>query len=161
MMRVDVCTLRETLIERITREDEKGRFEIFHRDGTEMIRARDGHTVETRDETFLYVLYPGCHWPTECVHGTFINCVRSILKYGLVAGGPQEGRDRYQATRPHIHFAPTSLNVRGQIPGLSQSATALVKVDFQTAMQDGFKFYYSYNEDILTSGNELGILPMK
>ena len=124
------------------------------------IQAVNGHTIYTKDEEVLTQLFPGCQWPTACAHGTFHTCVSSILKYGLVAGGLQRAKGR-RARRPHIHFVPTIDIVKGQIPGLRTGATVLVRVDFQTAMQDGIEFYYSFNQVILTRGDERGMLPLR
>ena len=86
--------------------------------------------------------------------------MRRILEYGIIAGGPQENRgDGYTAAAPYIHFAVTSLSVQGVIPGIPLQSTALIKVDFRSAMQHGFEFYQTHDGEVATAGNVLGVLP--
>ena len=163
LMCTEFCLLQRQLILMIVTEDEGQRLRTFSQHGLQMIGVRDvsARKVDTSTVSILKSrLLNQCRWPTECVYGTTIDKVRRILKHGVIAGGPQENRGGgYTASEPYIHFAVTSLNVQGVVPGIPPRSTVLIKVDFRSAMQHGFEFYHTHDDEIATSGNVYGILP--
>ena len=67
--------------------------------------------------------------------------VATILKSGLS-----------KMSRTHIHFAQDSNLLR-------KGKSVIIKVNMESAMAAGIKFYLAVNNVILSSGNEDGIIP--
>ena len=112
-MRPFFCKIHESLIDKIVREDKKGRFEIFteeKEDGlVKYIKAAQGHSgrIEIANDEALTRLKPGMGWPQCCLRGTTQDHLASIIEHGLRPGGMPHGRHHQDHARQHIHFAPS------------------------------------------------------
>lgn len=132
-------------VERVVRNDSKGRFKIKSNGGVKQIKATQGHTMQlpnTHEE-----MTPIIHW-TEArfvIHGTRRRNLNSILSQGLS-----------RQSRQHIHFATGETGVRSGMPVYCDT---VIELDMEKAMQGGIKFYKSENGVILSSGNSSGFIP--
>lgn len=118
--------------------------------GALLIRAAQGHTLSTVEaEELLTPLTPemAAELPMV-VHGTRRRVLPLIERDGLS-----------RMARQHIHFATNLPGQGGVISGMRHSADALIEIDVQKAMADGYKFYLSSNNVVLSPGNEQGYIP--
>ncbi|KAL3615588.1 hypothetical protein CASFOL_041249 [Castilleja foliolosa] len=131
------------------RRDNKQRFSILEENGEILIRANQGHSIQTVEtESLLKPILSHEEVPV-CVHGTYKKNLGSILEGGLS-----------RMKRLHVHFScglPTDGEV---ISGMRRDVNVLVFLDVRKALEDGMKLYISDNRVILTEGFD-GTVPVK
>lgn len=134
-------------IRQIVAECPKQRFLLVEEEGGIFLRANQGHTLEVEVE--MKEIVDGSLYPVVC-HGTYFRSWELIKAGGLSRMG-----------RKHIHFSSKDFNDRTIISGMRRTSEILIYIDLQAAINDGFKFFISDNEVILTPGNKEGFLPTK
>ncbi|KAI8805311.1 phosphotransferase KptA/Tpt1 [Cladochytrium replicatum] len=137
-----------TQIQRVVENNDKKRFTLTqHPDGTWMIRANQGHSMETVSDLELVPLSIDTV-PETVVHGTTRRAWGTIRNEGLCRMG-----------RLHIHFAVGLPGEDGVISGMRGSSDVLIYVDVKSALQDGVEFFRSSNNVVLCPGvGEMGVL---
>ncbi|XP_060570625.1 tRNA 2'-phosphotransferase 1-like isoform X2 [Ruditapes philippinarum] len=131
-------------VEGIVNRDGKGRFGLRTRNGMKQIKATQGHTMKL-DKLELTPI--NRHTDVRTVlHGTRKMNWQSIKTEGLSKRG-----------RTHIHFAAGE-NVQSGFP---PRCDMVIEIDLQKALADGYKFYKSENDVILSEGNGNGVIPPK
>ncbi|KAJ8772823.1 hypothetical protein K2173_028000 [Erythroxylum novogranatense] len=136
-------------IKEAVRRDNKQRFSLLEEDGELLIRANQGHTIQTvESESLLKPILSAKEIPV-CVHGTYKKNLESILKSGL---------KRMQ--RLHVHFACGLPADGAVISGMRGDVNLLIFLDVAKALEEGMKLYISDNGVILTEGFE-GVVPVK
>ncbi|XP_059176464.1 tRNA 2'-phosphotransferase 1-like [Physella acuta] len=135
-------------IEQVVENNDKKRFtlESDADTGRLKIRANQGHSIQVEDLD-LKPITDASDYPVV-VHGTYQRPFKSIAKEGLKRMG-----------RIHIHFAPGEPGADGVISGMRKSCTVLIYLNLQKALQDGFQFFLSANNVILSPGNGDGVIP--
>ncbi|KAF7289077.1 tRNA phosphotransferase 1 [Mycena chlorophos] len=135
---LDVPTLQ-----RIVVEDNKKRYKLQEEADGLWIRANQGHSMPE-----LVVEMKPILSATEipmAVHGTNLQAWPLIAKEGLS-----------RMSRNHIHLAQ---DFEGKvISGMRKSTSILVFVDVSRALEAGIPFFLSFNDVVLTPGNEEGLL---
>ncbi|XP_060570626.1 tRNA 2'-phosphotransferase 1-like [Ruditapes philippinarum] len=131
-------------VEGIVNRDRKERFCIRTRSGKKQIKAAQGHSLEL-DKLELTPINRHTD-VTAVLHGTRKMNWQSIKAEGLSKRG-----------RIHIHFAEGE-NVRSGFP---PRCDMVIEIDLQKALADGYKFYKSENDVILSEGNGNGVIPPK
>lgn len=129
----------------IAKVDNKQRFSIIQENNVWLMRANQGHTINTVTEEALTPITDSTLYP-EVIHGTTRKNIKFILKDGLL-----------RMKRNHIHFA-SGMNA---MSGVRNSSNIFIYADLQKALADGIKFYVSENGVILTPGNNNGVLEPK
>ncbi|ETO26792.1 hypothetical protein RFI_10344, partial [Reticulomyxa filosa] len=139
----------------IVKNDKKERYlmEKDTRTGEYRIRCNQGHSLKTdgciqlKNEALLHHLslaeLQSKIWKNSIFHGTN----ESVLKEIVSSGGLSRMKRR------HIHFAFTNRE--------NNRHDVLIYVDVVAAIKDGFAFFISTNNVILTEGNEKGFLSCK
>lgn len=144
----------ESLIYDIVRNCPKQRFQILEDSGVTYIRANQGHTINSvQDSLLLEPITPtNIRDISIAYHGTYRNSVAAILATGLS-----------RMRRNHIHLTPrTETGVDGVISGMRGNADTIICVDIAGALAAGIPFYRSSNNVILTPGmGENGCIPAK
>ncbi|KAL6557240.1 hypothetical protein OROMI_017590 [Orobanche minor] len=139
------------------RRDTKQRFSILEENGELLIRANQGHSIQTVEtESLLKPLLSPEEVPV-CVHGTYKENLESILEGGL-----------NRMNRLHVHFScglPTDGRViSGKIfddgIGMRRDVNILIFLDVRKALEEGMKLYISDNMVVLTEGFD-GVVPQK
>jgi RNA:NAD 2'-phosphotransferase (TPT1/KptA family) len=145
-------------IEEIVKQCPKQRFALSE-DKTK-IKANQGHSIQEGlddekmlkeiklddDEKEFYLRYP------TCIHGTYLKAWEAIQLSGGLS----------RMNRRHIHFSSKPPGAKTMISGMRANAEILLHLDLKAAITDGYKFYESQNEVILTAGDEkTGILPLQ
>ncbi|XP_057979823.1 uncharacterized protein LOC131165785 isoform X2 [Malania oleifera] len=136
-------------IKEAVRTNNKQRFSLLEENGELLIRANQGHSIQTVETESLLKPILSVEEVPVCVHGTYKRNLESILESGLK-----------RMKRLHIHFScglPTDGEV---ISGVRRDINVLIFIDVQKALEDGMKFYISDNKVILTEGFD-GIVPVK
>lgn len=131
-------------IKKVVSSSDKKRFELTLEEGTELIRAAQGHSMVL--ENMKYELITDASLYPNVIHGTYSEVLPLIREQGLK-----------RMARTHIHFAP-ALPENGVISGMRGSADVVIYIDMAKAMGDGIQFYVSSNQVILTAGID-GCLP--
>lgn len=148
-LRLDLPTL-----EALVASSDKQRFSLKRdADGTDLIRATQGHSIAISSEALQLVpLVPGTSdLPDHIVHGTFYGAWEAILASG---GLKRMGRN-------HVHLAPQAAFGSGKvISGMRKDAEVLVVVNTKRASDMGIKFWRSENSVVLTEGNASGMVPL-
>jgi len=131
----------------IVNNNNKNRFSIEDRNTKLYIKANQGHTIKSIQNTKLHKIIK---YPDEIrgiVHGTYKKYIDLIKKNGLC-----------RMARNNIHFAK-----KKEIQyGIRKNAQVFIYIDVDNAMKDGIKFYESENEVILSPGiGKDGIIPSK
>jgi 2'-phosphotransferase len=132
---------------------QKKRFEMKQDPSTGLwwIRASQGHTITTINDTELLTEILPDDRVDYCLHGTYVQHLDSIQSNGL-----------HKMQRNHIHFAEGLPGDNGVISGMRGNCTAVVIVDMKGAMRDGILFYRSANNVILSAGvGDTGAIPSK
>ncbi|KAL3624493.1 hypothetical protein CASFOL_031161 [Castilleja foliolosa] len=131
------------------RRDNKQRFSILEENGEILIRANQGHSLQTVEtESLLKPILSHEEIPV-CVHGTYRKNLESILEGGLK-----------RMDRLHVHFSsglPTDGKV---ISGMRWDVNVIIFLDVRKALEEGMKLYISDNKVILTEGFD-GAVPVK
>jgi 2'-phosphotransferase len=111
------------------------------------IRAVQGHSIATVDDTLLLVPIISPDEIPVCIHGTYLRSVDIILSSGLK-----------RMSRNHIHMA---VGVgEGVTSGIRKSVEVLIYINAKVSMDLGIQFFRSKNNVILTSGlGEEGVIP--
>jgi len=125
----------------------KQRFLLSEEPSGLFIRANQGHTLEVEVE--MEEIRDASLFPVVC-HGTYFRSWDLIKASGLSRMG-----------RQHIHFSSKEFNDQTMISGMRKTSQILIYIDMQAAINDGFKFYHSANDVILTPGDENGFLPTR
>lgn len=134
----DVCRelkiTREQLQE-IVDADEKGRYKIATVAYADVIKAVQGHSTEQ-----VAIDYPMA-MPTDVLfHGTPAHNVDSILKDGLNSG-----------ERHHVHMSQDTVTAE-QVGLRGTNKAAILRVDAEQMVKDGFVFYQAENGVWLVEG---------
>jgi 2'-phosphotransferase len=130
--------------------NDKKRFELSDSDdGTLMIRASQGHTIDSiADSELLTEILDASEVPV-CIHGTYKAFLPLILENGL-----------NKMKRNHIHMAVGLPGADEVISGMRKSCQVILYINVAAAMAAGVKFYRSSNGVILTAGVDgSGVLP--
>ncbi|KAK6142899.1 hypothetical protein DH2020_023247 [Rehmannia glutinosa] len=131
------------------RRDNKQRFSILEENGELLIRANQGHTIQTVETESLLKPILSPEEVQVCVHGTYKKNLESILEGGLK-----------RMKRLHVHFScglPTDGEV---ISGMRRDVNVLIFLDVRKALEEGMRLYISDNRVILTEGFD-GVVPVK
>lgn len=126
----------------------KKRFKIkYNSSGGLIIAANQGHSIKIHSSLLTPLNLDNIDFD-YIIHGTYYKVLDSIKRKGLS-----------KMNRVHIHFS-TKLPEDGVISGMRKSCQVYVLVDIKKAINDGYNFYKSENDVILTEGNKDGyILP--
>jgi inhibitor of KinA sporulation pathway (predicted exonuclease) len=114
------------------------------------IRATQGHSISSvRDEELMELIPDAASLPI-CLHGTYSNCVDSILQNGL-----------NKMKRNNIHLIACFPSEEDTvISGMRNSADTIITIDVEKAMAAGIPFYRSANGVILSPGlGDTGCIP--
>ncbi|KAL6565860.1 hypothetical protein OROHE_004915 [Orobanche hederae] len=131
------------------RRDTKQRFSILEENGELLIRANQGHSIQTVEtESLLKPLLSPEEVPV-CVHGTYEENLESILEGGL-----------NRMNRLHVHFSCGLPTDGGVISGMRRDVNILIFLDVRKALEEGMKLYISDNMVVLTEGFD-GVVPQK
>ncbi|KAL5008003.1 hypothetical protein ScPMuIL_013584 [Solemya velum] len=135
-------------VEGVVKSNDKQRFTLEREDGSGRlkIRANQGHTLEVKNLDLTPI-----RRKEDCpvvVHGTYFSAWNCIKMEGLC-----------RMDRNHIHFAPGEPGESGVISGMRKSCEVMIYIDIEKALQDGYEFFRSSNNVILTAGDKDGILP--
>ncbi|CAA0813583.1 RNA 2-phosphotransferase- Tpt1 / KptA family [Striga hermonthica] len=136
-------------VKEAVRRDNKQRFSILEDNGELLIRANQGHTIQTVETESLLKPILSAEEVPVCVHGTYMKNLESILGGGLK-----------RMKRLHVHFScglPTDGEV---ISGMRRDVNVLIFLDTRKALEEGMKLYISDNKVILTEGFD-GAVPVK
>lgn len=128
----DVLTFLSTnfsTIEKVVKEDTKNRYSLKEENGKMYIRANQGHSIICiESDKLLTKLLKSVY----CFHATYNKNLESIKKEGLKS-----------MSRKHIHFATKMSMVR-------KDTNLFLELNMSNAMKDGYTFYISDNNVILT-----------
>ncbi|XP_010276768.1 PREDICTED: tRNA 2'-phosphotransferase 1-like [Nelumbo nucifera] len=131
------------------RKDNKQRFSLLEENGELLIRANQGHTIETIESESLLKPILSAEEAPVCVHGTYKRNLESILQSGLK-----------RMKRLHVHFSSGLPTDGCVISGMRQDVNLLIFLDVRRALEDEMKLYMSDNKVILTEGFD-GVVPIK
>jgi len=141
-------------LEDMVQKDAKGRFSLIQESDPKSgssepvwwIRANQGHSMKTV-KLDLQPIHSVSDIPTGvAVHGTNAEAWELIKTQGL-----------RKMNRNHIHLAQ-GVPGSGVISGMRVSATILIYIDVQKALDAGVKFFLSSNGVVLTEGDDSGFL---
>jgi 2'-phosphotransferase len=135
--------------------NKKKRFQIIVEDGISWIKANQGHTLIFED--IHYTLITSVDDISQPVHGTYLDCLDSIIKNGLNKMG-----------RTHIHFSNgvpdfAKADVDGKkrvISGMRGNCQVMIYLDVLQCLDNGIELFLSDNDVVLTNGVD-GILDPK
>ena len=147
----DLYKYSERDVERIVGQDVKQRFHIMQdiETGRLKVRANQGHSIQVEALELVPIL--GTEGGNSIIiHGTSRKAWESIKTDGLS-----------RMTRNHIHFTTFEQMEEREKKGIRENKEILVNVDMAMAIRDGFKFYWSKNNVILSPGNQQGRIPPK
>ncbi|CAE7323777.1 unnamed protein product, partial [Symbiodinium microadriaticum] len=133
-------------------EDAKKRYTLRHFDGVPWVRAAQGHSQAVRKDLVMRRLHRQ-ELPPYLYHGTRAGNYRSILRSGLLAGGPSGCRTDIQLVE---HLPDSGQRV---LSGWRSNCELAIQVTPQAASSSGCTFYYSDNEVYLTEGVRGAIAP--
>ncbi|XP_013776797.1 tRNA 2'-phosphotransferase 1-like [Limulus polyphemus] len=138
-------------VKRVVEYNDKKRFALrYHPETGELqIRANQGHSVKV-DEEGLVVPLKAEDCPNMIVHGTYFKNWPKIKVDGLS-----------RMKRNHIHFAVGMPGENGVISGMRTNCEIFILIDVVKAIDDGFKFFQSENNVILSPGDKNGYLKPK
>ena len=133
-------------------QDSKKRYTLRHFDGVPWVRAAQGHSQAVRKDLVMRRLRRR-ELPPYLYHGTRSRNCRSILRGGLLAGGPS-------GCRTDIHLVE-HLPDSGQrvLSGWRSNCELAIQVDSRRADAGGCTFYVSDNDVYLTEGADGAISP--
>ena len=134
-----LCRYTEEDIRRVVLRDSKGRYQLQETPEGPEVRATQGHgrTAGIDPEAAFEVITSSEALGQDMiVHGTYLNCLESIMKTGLKP-----------MSRLHVHFA---LDERGCKSGARENVEALVWVSVDRVLRAGIPIYKAANDVILT-----------
>jgi len=136
---------------RVVANDSKSRYTLELRDNSQFyICANQGHSIKTIT-TDLTPLKEMRDFPTDVVvHGTNRKSYQLIQDSGYLS----------RMNRNHIHFAIGLPDETGVISGMRSSASVLFYLDIERLLQDGYPFWKSKNNVILSEGID-GRIPLE
>jgi len=138
----------------LVENNDKKRFALTLNDRTKkwQIKANQGHTLKVNDLDLkplsaeeIQAQYP------NIIHGTNIQSWEIIKSSGGLS----------RMSRNHIHLCPGEPGDEKVVSGMRASSNVWIYVDAASAIKDGFQFFLSPNNVILTSGNGEGFLPIQ
>lgn len=121
------CNISLNDLERIVREDNKGRYS-FNDDKT-MIRANQGHSSSVNVNLKFKQIIP----PDILYHGTSNKHLKSILNTGLNKGA-----------RCHVHLAD-NIKIAEQVGARRKGEVVILSINCKQMIKDGYVFYLSDN----------------
>ena len=131
--------------------NDKKRFELSEIDGVIFIRAAQGHTIKTINDSELLTEISDPAEVPICIHGTYKAALPIIMETGL-----------NKMKRNHIHMAVGIPGEDEVISGMRKSCEVVIYIDVAKAMASGIKFLKSSNGVILSSGiDNSGIIPVE
>lgn len=113
-----------------------------------LIRANQGHSMKNVNVDMEEIT--NADEFKTVIHGTYFNCWDKIKTEGLS-----------RMNRQHIHFSTNMPNSIDVISGMRSNCQIAIFIDLEKALKDGFKFYKSANNVILSPGNSEGYLHPK
>ena len=136
-------------IEHIVNNSDKKRYEIKKEGDVMLIRAVQGHSVESVKTEELLTPITDPFQYSQVIHGTYHQPLPLIMKNGLNRMG-----------RNHLHLA-IGLPGNGVISGMRSSCQVVVELNMVKAIHGEHKlpFWISANKVILTEGLEDGSVP--
>jgi len=138
----------------VVETNDKKRFTLRHDEQrkTWQIKANQGHTLQVEDLELkpISAAEAASDYP-NVIHGTNLRAWETIKSSG--------GLSRMRRT--HIHMCPGEPEEDRVISGMRSTANVWIYVDVSTAIADGFEFFISSNNVVLTSGDGDGFLPTK
>lgn len=140
----------KTRIYEIVKDCPKQRFKLSTKEGVEVIRANQGHTLKEVQSTLLLneISLFESGLKGKIIHGTTLKAWESIKLSGL-----------NRMKRNHIHMA------RGEFgeakSGARFSSEVIITIDGNKALADGILFYESDNGVILSPGDDKGFIHPK
>lgn len=143
------CTLEQ--IQHVVDNNDKKRFTLTNFGAPKgwMIKANQGHSIEVEDLSLQLITDPK-DLPVA-VHGTDSKSWSLIEKSG--------GLSRMR--RNHIHMAVGLPGDNQVISGMRRSCDVYIFINVPLAMKDGFEFYRSENNVILSPGKgPHGVIPL-
>ncbi|KAG8182996.1 hypothetical protein JTE90_027481 [Oedothorax gibbosus] len=140
----------ESNILKIVAENDKKRFSVRYKNNGDrlQVRANQGHTIPVEEEGLLTLL-TDANLPKVIYHGTYFSKLESIKTNGLM-----------RMSRNHIHFV-SKFPTESVTSGIRQNSEIVIAVDALQAWKDGYKFYVSENEVVLSPGKEKGAIQAK
>jgi len=137
--------------ELVAEKDDKNRFSLCTCEGELWIRANQGHTIRTVQDSKLLRPITDPKEVSCCVHGTYLFAWPEIVACGGLS----------RMTRNHIHFAPRPPGADCVISGVRADAEVAIYISVTSAMAAGIEFLRSANDVLLTRGDERGMVPLK
>jgi len=134
-------------IHQVVIHNDKQRFKLTEIKSKLYIAANQGHSIETVTAERKEVTYPS-EIPV-CIHGTNMKAIQLIQKSGGLS----------KMNRNDIHMASALPESGDVISGMRKSASVVIWIDVEKAMDEGIKFFISNNGVILSPGNEHGFIP--
>jgi putative RNA 2'-phosphotransferase len=122
-------------LDEVVATNDKRRYELCQRDGTDWIRASQGHSRTVPVDLGL----PRATPPAVLWHGTVASAVPSIMESGLRPG-----------RRHHVHLSPDRETARA-VGRRRAGAVVLLRVDAAGMAAAGHEFYHSANGVWLTA----------
>jgi len=134
--------------------NDKKRFTIVKDDlnGKWKIKANQGHTLQVNDLELKQININEAEneFPT-IIHGTYPKSWKEIEASGGLS----------KMKRNHIHFSPGEPGDDKVISGMRASASVWIYINMAAAIRDGFEFFLSPNNVVLTPGDPSGFLPIR
>lgn len=127
---------------RIVKNNDKQRFSLGNTDNKMLIRANQGHSIDSinTDQILTRIIDPNS--VPICVHGTYFKAWKSIKTSGL-----------NKMKRNHIHMAIGTPEDNSVISGIRSNCEIIIYINLKKAMEKGnLIFYFSSNNVILTEG---------
>ena len=136
-------------VEYIVQNNDKKRFELKQEDGVMLIRATQGHSIQTVQTEELLEKITNPFLYNQIIHGTYYEPLPLIMQNGLNRMG-----------RNHMHLA-VGLPGDGVISGMRSSCQVVIEINMVKAMHGAHKipFWISSNKVVLSEGLEDGSLP--
>lgn len=139
--------LTENDVKEMVETCSKKRFKLEYNSSKKLIIASNqGHSIKIHSSLLTLLKLSDIDFK-YIIHGTYYEPLPSIKKEGLS-----------KMNRIHIHFS-TKLPEEGVVSGMRKSCEVYILVDLKKAINDGYKFYKSENDVILTEGNKDGYIP--
>ena len=124
----------------------KGRYQLHQESGIESVRALQGHSQDLArhyhiDDSAMLRRLSEQTAPATAIHGTFLKHYSNIRSQGLFRG-----------RRQHIHLINGDLPTdhTQTRPALRHEAEIMLWVDLRRSIHDGFVFFESNNQVLLT-----------
>ena len=136
-------------IKKLVENCSKKRFNLILKDSKYYIAANQGHSIKINSNLLRKITLENTHLFPNVIHGTYKKNLDSILKNGL-----------NKMSRIHIHFT-TECDNKKVISGMRSSCNVFIHMNLCKLIEDGYEFYISQNNVILSPGNKDGIIDPK